>query len=149
MASRLITSSNCAAGCAICRRDAPSAFSSAVTATRSTSPYSFATARRSGQKAWSQHRRVPEPTPPPQSGSSESFLAATFVPSRPVRGFLDTEPKGLYVGADVNPVRTQLADYFGVRSGTGLLVENVDSQSPAARAGLKAGDVVAKVESRR
>ena len=33
--------------------------------------------------------------------------------------FLDSMiPKGLYVGADVNPVRTQLADYFGVRSGT-------------------------------
>jgi S1-C subfamily serine protease len=34
-----------------------------------------------------------------------------------------------------------------VKSGTGLLVESVDSQSPAARAGLKAGDVVVKVES--
>ena len=47
----------------------------------------------------------------------------------------------------MNPVRTQLADYFGVKSGTGLLVENVDYQSPAARAGLKAGDVVVKVNS--
>jgi S1-C subfamily serine protease len=51
------------------------------------------------------------------------------------------------VGADVNPVRTQLADYFGVTSGTGLLVESVDYQSPAARAVLKAGDVIVKVES--
>jgi serine protease Do len=56
-------------------------------------------------------------------------------------------PRALYVGADVNPVRTQLADYFGVKSGTGLLVESVDDQSPASRAGLKAGDVVVKVES--
>jgi serine protease Do len=40
-----------------------------------------------------------------------------------------------------------LAGYFGVRGGTGLLVESVDDQSPAARAGLKAGDVVVKVES--
>jgi serine protease Do len=39
-----------------------------------------------------------------------------------------------------------LAGYFRVRSGTGLLVESVDDQSPAARAGLKAGDVVVKVE---
>ena len=58
-------------------------------------------------------------------------------------------PKALYVGADVNPVRTQLADYFGVKSGTGLLVESVDDQSPASRAGLKAGDVVVKVESQQ
>jgi serine protease Do len=63
-------------------------------------------------------------------------------------GFIDRLiPKPLYVGADLNPVRTQLAGYFGVRGGTGLLVESVDDQSPAARAGLKAGDVVVKVES--
>jgi serine protease Do len=58
-------------------------------------------------------------------------------------------PKALFVGADVNPVRTQLADYFGVKSGTGLLVESVDDPSPASRAGLKAGDVVVKVESQQ
>ena len=59
-------------------------------------------------------------------------------------------PRALYVGADVNPVRTQLADYFGVKSGTGLLVESVDDSSPAWRgAGLKAGDVVVKVDSQQ
>ena len=69
---------------------------------------------------------------------------------RAVPPFLDNMiPRALYVGADVNPVRTQLADYFGVKSGTGLLVESVDDQSPASRAGLKAGDVVVKVESQQ
>jgi serine protease Do len=93
------------------------------------------------QQAWSQHFSVPEPAKP----SGESFLG----PSSPAGpAFLGTMiPRALYVGADVNPVRTQLADYFGVKSGTGLLVESVDDQSPAARAGLKAGDVVVKVES--
>jgi serine protease Do len=93
------------------------------------------------QQAGSQLIIVPEPAGP----AGETFLA----PSAPGReGFLGAMiPRALYVGADVNPVRTQLADYFGVRSGTGLLVESVDYQSPAARAGLKAGDVVVKVES--
>jgi serine protease Do len=106
-----------------------------------------------GAKAWSEHWTVPDPTPPPQSAppkssSPRSGMASAFVPTRPpVPGFLDLSSKNLYVGADVNPVQKQLADYFGVRSGTGLLVENVDFQSPAARAGLKAGDVVVKVES--
>jgi serine protease Do len=97
------------------------------------------------QQAWSQHFSVPEPTPSGQNGAGESFLGSS---SGVGPAFLGSViPKALYVGADVNPVRTQLADYFGVRSGTGLLVESVDDQSPAARAGLKAGDVVVKVES--
>jgi serine protease Do len=96
-----------------------------------------------GQQAWSQHYSVPQPAP--AARGAESFLGK---PAPATAAFLDSMiPKGLYVGADVNPVRTQLADYFGVRSGTGLLVESVDSQSPAARAGLKAGDVVTKVDS--
>jgi serine protease Do len=99
------------------------------------------------QKAWSQHKAAPEKAPPTRSGFSQTFVGR---PSTAVTGILDTVmPKGLYVGAELNPVRTQLADYFGVTSGTGLLVEQVDYQSPAARAGLKAGDVVVKVESQQ
>jgi hypothetical protein len=71
---------------------------------------------------------------PPQNSRPE-------LPGKAASGgpaFLDSViPKALYMGADVNPVRTQLADYFGVKSGTGLLVESVDYQSPAARAGLE------------
>jgi serine protease Do len=96
------------------------------------------------ENVWSQHYSVPEP-PAPAAG--QSFLGN--VPSGGP-GFLDNMiPRALYVGADVNPVRTQLADYFGVKSGTGLLVESVDDGSPASRAGLKAGDVVVKVESQQ
>ena len=95
------------------------------------------------QQAWSRHSSVPEPAAP---AAGQSFLGN--VPSG--GAFLDNMiPKALYVGADVNPVRTQLADYFGVKSGTGLLVESVDDPSPASRAGLKAGDVVVKVESQQ
>jgi len=94
------------------------------------------------QQAWSKHFTVPEPSAP---ASGQSFLGSV-ASSGPA--FLDSMiPRALYVGADVNPVRTQLAGYFGVKSGTGLLVESVDDQSPASRAGLKAGDVVVKVES--
>ena len=96
------------------------------------------------QQAWSEHIGVPEPPPPTQAGR-ESFIGPA---ASGATAFLDSViPKALYVGADVNPVRTQLADYFGVKSGTGLLVESVDYQSPAARAGLKAGDVVVKVNA--
>jgi S1-C subfamily serine protease len=96
------------------------------------------------QKAWSQHFVVPEPAAP---AAGQSFLGNAAAGGT---AFLDSMiPRALYVGADVNPVRTQLADYFGVKSGTGLLVESVDNPSPASRAGLKAGDVVVRVESKQ
>jgi S1-C subfamily serine protease len=56
-------------------------------------------------------------------------------------------PNGQYVGAEVDVLSTQLAGYFGVSDGTGLLVRSVDANSPAATAGLKAGDVITKVNN--
>jgi serine protease Do len=48
-----------------------------------------------------------------------------------------------YVGVDVQSLPTGLADYFGARSG--VLVGNVFSNSPASVAGLKAADVIQKI----
>jgi S1-C subfamily serine protease len=49
------------------------------------------------------------------------------------------------VGVQLDTLGSQLADYFGVRDGQGLLVKRVAQNSPAATAGFKAGDVVTKV----
>ena len=95
--------------------------------------------------AWKQHISVPDPAAPAGNPPSNSFLgkAAAAGPN-----FLaNVLPKTLYIGVDVNPVKSQLADYFGVTSGTGLLVDSVDPQSPASRAGMKAGDIIVRVES--
>ncbi len=40
----------------------------------------------------------------------------------------------------------QLAKYFGVQGETGLLVGSVDLNSPGSRAGIRAGDIVLKVD---
>jgi serine protease Do len=48
-------------------------------------------------------------------------------------------------GAVVEDLTPQLAEFFGVRNGQGVLVRSVDRGSPAAVAGLKAGDVIVKV----
>ena len=50
-----------------------------------------------------------------------------------------------YSGANVDPLGPQLADFFGVKARMGLLVKSVESNSPASNAGLKAGDVIVKV----
>ena len=48
-----------------------------------------------------------------------------------------------YTGATLDTMGTQLADFFGC-SGGGLLVRSVAVNSPAAMAGLRAGDIVTK-----
>lgn len=48
------------------------------------------------------------------------------------------------LGAQVQPLGDQLAQYFGATDG-GVLVAGVTADSPASKAGLKAGDVITKV----
>lgn len=52
------------------------------------------------------------------------------------------------IGVMVTPLTKQLADHFGVTEGQGLLVNEVSDNSPAAKAGLKAGDVVVKADGK-
>jgi len=50
-------------------------------------------------------------------------------------------------GAVLENLTPQLCEYFGVRNGRGgVLVRSVERGSPAAAAGLKAGDVIVRVE---
>jgi S1-C subfamily serine protease len=53
-----------------------------------------------------------------------------------------------YTGAMVEKMSTQLAAYFGVSSGEGLLVRSVVANSPAALAGMHAGDVVVEANTK-
>lgn len=88
--------------------------------------------------AWSQHipvepddDSVSPPSGQPSFGSS--FLSAF--------GLSPT-----YTGLELDMLGPQLADYFGVHDGQGLLVKRVDNKSPASAAGLRAGDVITKVD---
>jgi hypothetical protein len=50
-------------------------------------------------------------------------------------------------GLVVESLSPQLADFFGVPRGHGVLVRSVEGGSPAAAAGLKAGDIILKVNN--
>jgi serine protease Do len=92
------------------------------------------------KQAWEQHWVVPEPT------TEETVAAST--PSRSGFGFMSGHLLPLspaYTGAKVDAMGAQLAGYFGVKDGKGVLVHEVEANSPAAIAGLQAGDVVTKV----
>lgn len=52
------------------------------------------------------------------------------------------------IGVGVTALTKQLGDYFGVAEGKGLLVNNVRENSPADKAGIKAGDIIVEIEGK-
>ena len=53
------------------------------------------------------------------------------------------------LGIDAEDLSGQLGSYFGAPDGEGILVRNVNSNSPAEKAGLKAGDVITAMNGER
>lgn len=56
---------------------------------------------------------------------------------------------GRRIGVSTTELTKQLADYFGVAGGRGVLVTTVAENSPASRAGLKAGDVITEADGEK
>src|SRR5215510_909914 len=52
------------------------------------------------------------------------------------------------IGISTQTLTKQLADYFGVKDG-GVLITSVSESSPAAKAGLKAGDVITAIDGEK
>jgi serine protease Do len=111
------------------------------------------------QQAWEQHYTVPAPGPnaPGEYGiRGNSFMgASSAAPSTIVttpkghRDFLGTSMilSSSFTGAKLEVMGEQLAEFFGAAGGAGLLVRSVDGNSPAEEAGLRAGDVVVRINS--
>ena len=53
------------------------------------------------------------------------------------------------LGIDAEDIGEQLGSFFGAPDGEGILVRNVNSGSPAEKAGLKAGDVITSFNGER
>jgi serine protease Do len=53
------------------------------------------------------------------------------------------------IGVSTTELTKQLADYFGIADGRGVLVTSVVEDGPAAKAGLKAGDVITAVDGEK
>ena len=98
------------------------------------------------QQAWLQHFSVA----PPQLGNTFSGVAARqgSSPASDDEGDLSEDvvlTRPYRIGAVLDSIGPQLAAYFGVKDGTGMLVKTVEPDGPAAQAGLQAGDVVLKL----
>jgi len=53
------------------------------------------------------------------------------------------------LGIDAEDLEGDFGNYFGAPDGEGVLVRNVLENSPAAKAGLKAGDVITSMDGER
>ncbi|MEN8154299.1 MAG: PDZ domain-containing protein [Acidobacteriota bacterium] len=52
---------------------------------------------------------------------------------------------GGYLGVHLMTMKSDLASYFSVKKGEGALITDIEKESPAAKAGLKAGDVLLEI----
>jgi serine protease Do len=85
-----------------------------------------------------------ETDPPPALNADEPQPTIVLPGGGHSNGFFGSLTRNrYYVGVDIQPLPTGLADYFGARNG--VLVGNVFSNSPASAAGLKPADVIQKV----
>ena len=82
------------------------------------------------------------------SRSGGSIGIGFAIPSNMVRAFTEAAKSGAeffekpFIGASFEPVTAQIAESLGMDHPSGALISSVDDNGPAARAGLKPGDVV-------
>jgi len=57
-----------------------------------------------------------------------------------------TDEKAGFLGVQIQDLSDQLSTYFKLKDGNGVLVSEVVEDSPAEKAGLKAGDIITKVD---
>lgn len=104
------------------------------------------------RQAWEQHLAGPQA---PASALPTGDFAAEGTPAGPAPGtkysksFLGnllTSPT--YTGAMLEMMGPQMAQFFGVQDGTGLLVRRIEPNSPAAMSGLRLGDYLVRANAR-
>lgn len=107
------------------------------------------------RKAW-ERLTQPDPTPPSTDAAVMSGFAGAPIGPAPVapaatphsQGFLESILHGPFTGIMVSVMQPQLASFFGAPKGQGLLVDSVEDGSPAASAGVHAGDIILRADAR-
>lgn len=78
----------------------------------------------------------------PKLPAMPSLPAIPAIPNLSDHYYFDASFDGVYIGVSLSDLSDQLGEYFGVKRGRGALVTDVQKDSPAEKAGIKAGDVI-------
>jgi S1-C subfamily serine protease len=109
------------------------------------------------RKAWA---RLSQPDPAPPSTDVTvitGFAEGSAIGPAPVapaatathtQSFIGSILHGPFTGMEVQAMTAQLANFFGAPKGQGLLVQSVENGSPAAGAGIHAGDVLLRADNK-
>jgi serine protease Do len=95
--------------------------------------------------------RFPGIFPPmgPEGEAGQPPSAPKPIPGRPLQTPVPFLEMRKYIGVTCRDLNSELAVYFGVKEGTGLIIAKVSEGGPAAKAGFKVGDVIVRVDGKR
>lgn len=100
----------------------------------------------------------PLPPMPPDAPDAPLLQRVPLMPNPPTAPDIRVFPRegfeffrgfsGNNIGVGVSPLTKQLGEFFGVEGGKGLLINEVRKDSPAERAGLRAGDIIVEINGK-
>ncbi len=92
---------------------------------------------------------TPPPAPAPQPGAPQDApkraVPRPLTPKTPSWSFETRKYIGLYCGE----LNRELAEHFGVKDGTALIISKLNEGGPAAKAKLQVGDILVSVDGKR
>ena len=94
-----------------------------------------------GQPKPSKGPALQRPASPP-----EARKAGPGNPAQPPAYSFETRK---YIGVICNDLNPELAAYFGIKEGTGIIIAKLTEGGPAEKATLKVGDVIVRVDGKR
>ncbi len=88
--------------------------------------------------------------PRDESNPTKVFIGGMGHPGSITKSFVfdHSSLQDTYIGVNLESLGDQLGEYFGVKDGKGALVTEVIQDSPAEKAGLKAGDVIVSIDGK-
>ncbi|MGQ9672769.1 MAG: PDZ domain-containing protein [Candidatus Aminicenantales bacterium] len=90
----------------------------------------------------------PLPVEPPQI-KPERAPGAPRAPESRFRFDWPRWEKRKYIGVYLEAINKELLEFFGVKEESGLLVSRVTKDGPAAKAGIRVGDVIVRVDGKK